>query len=76
MRKARYGRPPDALKIMPGLNAIVGRTEKEADEKHRYLQSLIHPDVGLELLSNALGGFDLSEYDLDGPLPQFPIIGV
>ena len=33
---------------------------KEAEEKHRYLQSLIHPDVGLELLSNALGGFDLS----------------
>jgi alkanesulfonate monooxygenase SsuD/methylene tetrahydromethanopterin reductase-like flavin-dependent oxidoreductase (luciferase family) len=36
------------------------------------LQSLIHPDVGLELLSNALGGFDLSEYDLDGPLPDVP----
>jgi N-acetyl-S-(2-succino)cysteine monooxygenase len=71
-RMARYGRPPEALKIMPGLNAIVGRTAKEADEKHRYLQSLIHPDVGLELLSNALGGFDLSEYDIDGPLPDIP----
>jgi alkanesulfonate monooxygenase len=71
-RLAKYGRPPDALKIMPGLNAIVGRTAKEADEKHRYLQSLIHPDVGLELLSNALGGFDLSEYDIDGPLPDIP----
>ncbi len=71
-RMAKYGRPPEALKIMPGLNAIVGRTAKEADEKHRYLQSLIHPDVGLELLSNALGGFDLSEYDLDGPLPEIP----
>jgi len=26
--------------------------------------------VRLELLSSALGGFDLSEYDLDGPLPM------
>ena len=69
---AKYGRPPEALKIMPGLNAIVGRTAKEAEEKHRFLQSKIHPDVGLELLSNQLGNFDLSEYDLDGPLPDIP----
>jgi alkanesulfonate monooxygenase SsuD/methylene tetrahydromethanopterin reductase-like flavin-dependent oxidoreductase (luciferase family) len=71
-RMAKYGHPPEALKIMLGLNAIVGRTAKEAEEKHQYLQSLIHPDVGLELLSNALGGFDLSEYDMDGPLPDIP----
>jgi N-acetyl-S-(2-succino)cysteine monooxygenase len=71
-RMARYGRPPEALKIMPGLNAIVGRTMKEAQETHRFLQSKVHPDVGLELLSNQLGGFDLSEYDLDGPLPEIP----
>ena len=71
-RMAKHGRPPEALKVMPGLNAIVGRTAKEAEEKHHYLQSLIHPDVGIELLSNALGGFDLSEYDIDGPLPDIP----
>jgi N-acetyl-S-(2-succino)cysteine monooxygenase len=71
-RMARYGRPPEALKIMPGLNVIVGRTAEEAQEKHRFLQSKIHPDVGLELLSNQLGNFDLSEYDLDGPLPDIP----
>jgi alkanesulfonate monooxygenase SsuD/methylene tetrahydromethanopterin reductase-like flavin-dependent oxidoreductase (luciferase family) len=67
---AKYGRAPDELKILPGLNPVVGHTAAEAEEKHRFLQSLIHPDVGLELLSNALGGFDLSEYDLDGPLPD------
>jgi N-acetyl-S-(2-succino)cysteine monooxygenase len=71
-RMARFGRPPEALKIMPGLNAIVGRTVKEAEEKHRFLQSKIHPDVGLELLSNQLDNMDLSEYDLDGPLPDIP----
>ena len=34
---AKYRRPPEALKIMPGLNAIVSRTAKEAEEKHRFL---------------------------------------
>jgi N-acetyl-S-(2-succino)cysteine monooxygenase len=71
-RMARYGRPPEALKIMPGLNVVAGRTAQEAREKHRFLQSKIHPDVGLELISNQLGNFDLSEYDLDGPLPDIP----
>src|SRR5580698_3963859 len=69
-RMAKYGRSPDHLRIMPGLNPIVGRTRQEAEEKHQYLQALIHPDVGLELLSNAIGGFDLTGYPLDGPLPE------
>jgi N-acetyl-S-(2-succino)cysteine monooxygenase len=71
-RMAKYDRPPEALKILPGLNPLVGWTAKEAKEKHRFLQSLIHPDVGLELLSDALGGFDLSGYHIDGPLPEVP----
>jgi alkanesulfonate monooxygenase len=71
-RMARYRRPPEALKVMPGLNAIVGRTRNEAEEKYRFLQELIHPEVGLEVLSNQLGNFDLSEYDPDGPLPDIP----
>ena len=68
-RMAKFGRAPDQLKVMPGLNPIVGRTEAEAEEKHQYLQSLIHPDVGKELLSAELGGFDLSPFPVDGPLP-------
>ena len=71
-RMRKYDRPSEALKVMPGLNAIVGRTRKEAEDLHHFLQSKIHPDVGLELLSNQFGGFDLSEYDLDGPLPDIP----
>lgn len=69
-RMTKYGRVPEHLKVMPGLNPIVGRTEQEARDKHAYLQSLIHPEVGLEVLSNALAGFDLRPYDLDGPLPE------
>ncbi len=65
----KYGRSPDDLKIMPGLNPIVGATEAEAIEKHEYLQSLIHPDVGRSLLSWDLGGMDLSDAPIDEELP-------
>jgi alkanesulfonate monooxygenase len=68
-RMPKYGREPRHLKVMPGLNPIVGRTLAEARDKHAHLQSLIHPDVGLEVLSYSLGKFDLRGYDLDGPLP-------
>ena len=69
-RMGKFGRKPEHLKVMPGLNPIVGRTAAEARDRHAYLQSLIHPDVGLELLSYSLGKFDLRGYDPDGPLPD------
>jgi len=71
-RMAKFGRDPEHLKIMAGLNPVIGNTESEAEEKHQFLQSKIHPEVGLELLSAAVGGFDLSRYPLDGPLPDIP----
>jgi FMN-dependent oxidoreductase (nitrilotriacetate monooxygenase family) len=71
-RLAQYGRTPDQLKIMPGVFPVIGHTEKEAKEKYDQLQNLIHPAVGLALLSGNVGGFDLSSYPLDGPLPDLP----
>ena len=71
-RMAKFGRAPEHLKIMAGFNPVIGSTELEAEEKHQFLQSKIHPEVGLELLSAAVGGFDLSGYPLDGPLPDIP----
>jgi len=35
------------------------------------LQSLIHPDIGIGLLSRRIG-FDLTGYDPDGPPPELP----
>jgi FMN-dependent oxidoreductase (nitrilotriacetate monooxygenase family) len=72
IRAARNGRDPDHVKILPGVFPVVGRSEAEAKEKFEELQSRIHPVVGLVLLSSALGGFDLSGYPLDGPLPELP----
>ena len=69
-RVAAHGRSPDQVKIMPGLSAVIGRTEAEANEQYEYLQSLIHPIVAREILSLVLGSVDLSSYPLDGPFPD------
>ena len=71
-RLEQHGRRHDDLKIMPGVMPIVGRTESEAREKFERLQSLIDPAVGLALVSGLTGGFDLSAYPLDGPIPELP----
>jgi FMN-dependent oxidoreductase (nitrilotriacetate monooxygenase family) len=67
-RMARYGRHLDALKIMPGLMAVPGRTRQEAQDRYEVLQQLVDPVVGLGALANYLG--DLSGHDIDGPLPE------
>lgn len=69
-KAVEFGRNPDAIKVLPGVTPIIGRTEQEAREKYELLQDLIVPEIGLDFLSDYLGGIDLSNYPLDGPLPQ------
>jgi len=71
-RMAKYGRDPDDLKVMPGIFPVVGRTEEEAQEKFQELQDLVHPTVGLSLLNGMSGSVDLSQYPVDGPIPDLP----
>jgi alkanesulfonate monooxygenase len=71
-RLAKYGRSPDELKVMPGVFPVIGRTESEAKAKFQQLQDLILPEVGLAQLSGLIGGFDLSSYPIDGPVPELP----
>jgi N-acetyl-S-(2-succino)cysteine monooxygenase len=71
-RLAKYGRHPDQLKIFPGIFPVVAPTQAEAEAKFESIQNLTHPKVGLQLLSSMIGGFDLSHYDIDGPLPELP----
>jgi N-acetyl-S-(2-succino)cysteine monooxygenase len=69
-RLAAHGRAADDMKIMPGLSAVVGRSDEEARENYEYLNSLIHPVVAREILSMVLGNVDLTPYPFDGPLPE------
>jgi N-acetyl-S-(2-succino)cysteine monooxygenase len=66
---AEFGRKPSDIKIMPGLNPIVGRTAAEADAKLEFLNSLIEPIVAREILSMFIG-VDLSGFAFDEPFPH------
>jgi len=68
-RAAAYGRPPEAIKVMPGVMTVVGRSHAEAEDKYERLQALIVPEIGVKQLS-AYFGMDLSKYPLDGPVPE------
>lgn len=66
-RMAKYGRDPSELKIMPSVRPTVASTEVEAQTKLRELQDLLDPLVGKQRLASLFG--DLSDYDVDGPVP-------
>ena len=70
-RAQAYGRAPEEIKIMPGIFPVVAPTRAEAEDKFQLLQDLIHPVVGVALLSQMVS-FDLSPYPVDGPLPELP----
>lgn len=70
-RMAKFGRSAGDLKIMPGIMPVIGRSEEEAVAKYNDLQELIHPEVGLAMLTQIFT-FDLSRCDPDGPLPEMP----
>lgn len=72
-RLAKYGRNHDDLLIMPGVTFFIGETYEEAKSYYDELNSLIHPEVGLGLLTALSGGeVDLSQFPLDEPLPELP----
>lgn len=71
-RLSKYGRSAEQLKIMPGISPVLGATQSEAEDKYAELQDRVDPRVGLGLLAGMAGGFDLSQYPLDGPLPELP----
>ena len=71
-RTGRHGRTPDDIKIMPGITPVLGATMAEAQARYEHLQSLMPDDVALQSLSHISGGLDLSQFPLDGPLPDLP----
>jgi N-acetyl-S-(2-succino)cysteine monooxygenase len=70
-RAAAYGRSSEGMLVLPGILPVIGRTEREARDKFEALQALIHPELGIAVLSEIVN-LDLSKYDLDGPLPDAP----
>jgi FMN-dependent oxidoreductase (nitrilotriacetate monooxygenase family) len=64
-----FGRHADDLVLLPGVMPVVGRTDREAFDVLETLQSYVTETNSLAMLSDRLG-IDLSNADLDGPVPD------
>ena len=65
---AQFGRAPREVVIMPGLSPVLGSTEAEAARREEDLADLVHPAVGVWMLSENLD-FPLHDQDPDELLP-------
>jgi FMN-dependent oxidoreductase (nitrilotriacetate monooxygenase family) len=68
----RYGRQAADLKVLPGVVPILGRTEEEAQARHREMRSLITDDQAVRAVARLTAGVDLTKFPIDGPLPDLP----
>lgn len=66
------GRQRDSIKVMLGVAIIVGDTERDADDILAQLGAMVDPHTSMRLLSERLGA-DMSQYALDGPVPELPL---
>ena len=63
------GRDPAEVRVMPGFTPVLAASRAEAEAKVAELDELIHPDLALTFLSEALSGVDLKNCPIDAPFP-------
>ncbi|MEU3552823.1 LLM class flavin-dependent oxidoreductase [Streptomyces fragilis] len=68
-RAAALGRDPERLLVLPGVSPFIGSTEAEARALQEEFNELTQPGYSLDLLRRLLG-LELSEEELDGPVPR------
>jgi FMN-dependent oxidoreductase (nitrilotriacetate monooxygenase family) len=70
-RAASYGRNPDDLKVFPAATFVLGDTAEEAADKAVHIRhQQVSGGTAIAMLEQVWGR-DLSDYDPDGPLPDF-----
>ena len=67
------GRPPEAVKILPGFMPLIGSTSAEIEEKKAYYRDLVHPTMVRGMLGERFN-FDFTDYPLDRPFPMDEIM--
>ncbi|WP_168701982.1 NtaA/DmoA family FMN-dependent monooxygenase [Gordonia paraffinivorans] len=68
-RVVAAGRSADEVKVLPGVSPIIGETEAQARAFEKELNGYIDFDDGRVRLSRQLAGIDLSDLELDEPIP-------
>ncbi|HWS36224.1 MAG TPA: LLM class flavin-dependent oxidoreductase [Actinoplanes sp.] len=74
-RAAAHGRDPDQVKILPAATPVLGRDTADALARHEAFADLVSVEAGLSRLAYHVN-VDLTQYDLDGPLPPLDEVGV
>ncbi len=74
-RTAEYGRNPDHILILPGIEPIVGKTEEEAEQKYQEIANLVSIEQALNYLGRFFEHHDFSQYPLDEPFPEIGDLG-
>jgi FMN-dependent oxidoreductase (nitrilotriacetate monooxygenase family) len=70
-RLSKFGRSRDELLILPGATFVLGDTEAEAaDIAHEVRLAQVSPATARKFIEQ-LWNTDLSDFDVDGPLPAF-----
>ncbi|MET3292391.1 UNVERIFIED_CONTAM: FMN-dependent oxidoreductase (nitrilotriacetate monooxygenase family) [Brevibacillus sp. OAP136] len=62
---ASFGRSPDDVYILQGISPVIGETDKIAQERFHYLETLITDEKGLSFLTDYFGHFDFSGATLE-----------
>ena len=71
----QFGRKPEEIKVMYGIQVILGHTEAEARAKQKMMADLVPFEGAMAILSGHLN-VDWSEFDLDAPLENIKTEGV
>jgi FMN-dependent oxidoreductase (nitrilotriacetate monooxygenase family) len=75
-RAKGFGRDPEKLLVLPGIQPIIGATDAEAETRYRELADLESLETGLGFLARAFNDHDFRQYDLDAPFPDVEHIGL
>jgi N-acetyl-S-(2-succino)cysteine monooxygenase len=65
------GRDPDHCKVLPGIFPVVAPTHDEARARLDHIASFVDEKIAMGTISSRFG-HDMSQYPLDGPLPELP----
>ncbi|MFF0815087.1 NtaA/DmoA family FMN-dependent monooxygenase [Rhodococcus sp. NPDC003318] len=71
-RLVKAGRPADDLRIFPATSIVLGDTPSDARERHDWFRGQVWTDRRTRAVVEKVWGRDLSDLDLDGPLPDEP----
>jgi FMN-dependent oxidoreductase (nitrilotriacetate monooxygenase family) len=74
-RAASYGRNPNQLKVFPAATFVLGDSAEEAADRAVHIRHQQVSGATAIAMLEQIWGRDLSDYDPDGPLPDFDPTG-